>query len=167
MGRIIKSILYTHVLHRIFFAKLPICNRVPVKSQLDMDNFFRQVTIPTWFNLKINAPHYVYKPTSKLIPASVPSKLNQSYTQHFECPNSLIPPADQVCLTFSLNIHIIYISMTAHGPLAVELERSSLRNSFRRIPHSNGRERLGAIKGGLRNSIVEEPFSLISKGTKP
>nr|XP_016497598.1 PREDICTED: inactive glucose-1-phosphate adenylyltransferase small subunit 2, chloroplastic-like isoform X1 [Nicotiana tabacum] len=53
------------------------------------------MSLPTWFNLKINAPHYVYKPTSKLIPASVPSKLNQSYTQHFECPNSLIPPADQ------------------------------------------------------------------------
>ncbi|XP_060179140.1 inactive glucose-1-phosphate adenylyltransferase small subunit 2, chloroplastic [Lycium barbarum] len=53
------------------------------------------MSLPTWLNLKIKSPHCGYKPTSRLIPASVPSKLNLSYTQHSECPNIPGPPADQ------------------------------------------------------------------------
>lgn len=65
------------------------------------------MSLPTWLNLKIKSPHeYRYKPTSRLIPSSIPSKLNLPYTNHSECPNILCPPIDQVYITFSLNIHI-------------------------------------------------------------
>ncbi|XP_019070656.2 inactive glucose-1-phosphate adenylyltransferase small subunit 2, chloroplastic [Solanum lycopersicum] len=54
------------------------------------------MSLPTWLNLKIKSPHeYRYKPTSRLIPSSIPSKLNLPYTNHSECPNILCPPIDQ------------------------------------------------------------------------
>ncbi|XP_055821936.1 inactive glucose-1-phosphate adenylyltransferase small subunit 2, chloroplastic-like, partial [Solanum dulcamara] len=54
------------------------------------------MSLPTKLNLKIKSPHeYGYKPTSRLIPSSIPSKLNLPYTHHSDCPNILCPPADQ------------------------------------------------------------------------
>ncbi|KAH0641838.1 hypothetical protein KY290_033457 [Solanum tuberosum] len=54
------------------------------------------MSLPTWLSLKIKSPHeYSYKPSSRLIPSSIPPKLNLPFTNHSECPNTPCPPTDQ------------------------------------------------------------------------
>ncbi|KAK6781875.1 hypothetical protein RDI58_019671 [Solanum bulbocastanum] len=54
------------------------------------------MSLPTWLSLKIKSPHeYSYKPSSRLIPSSIPSKLNLPCTNHSEYQNILCPPPDQ------------------------------------------------------------------------
>ncbi|XP_049415371.1 inactive glucose-1-phosphate adenylyltransferase small subunit 2, chloroplastic-like [Solanum stenotomum] len=61
-----------------------------------MHKKYSLMSLPTWLSLKIKSPHeYSYKPSSRLIPSSIPPKLNLPFTNHSECPNILCPPTDQ------------------------------------------------------------------------
>ncbi|CAN4076183.1 unnamed protein product [Withania somnifera] len=107
------------------------------------------MSLPTWLNLKIKSPQYGYKPTSKLIPPSVPSKLNLSYTQHTECPNILCPPADQ-------NVAAIVFGDRSNS----RLYPLTKRRSEAALPIAGNYRLIDAVVSNCINSNIKKIYAL-------
>ncbi|KAK4729495.1 hypothetical protein R3W88_022483 [Solanum pinnatisectum] len=108
------------------------------------------MSLPTWLGLKIKSPHeYSYKPSSRLIPSSIPSKLNLPCTNHSESQNILCPPTDQ-------NVAAIVFG---HGSNS-RLYPLTKRRSEAALPIAGNYRLIDAVISNCINSNIKKIYAL-------